>query len=202
MEERLLSEVATLSPSAIEQPASPLILQAGGQPDNRLTTGREELEPLTPAESAKGLGRVEQKVTEGSPTGIPEELDGVWKEFVHFAKKKKPPFASLLEHGYPLALEKDLLQIGYPEKSFYLERMEEADNRSLLGTLGSEFFKRAVRVKVVALKSDAVPRGNRLNDEKDRKKNSRDDKEEALNHPLVQEAISIFGGRVVEIKDL
>jgi hypothetical protein len=32
-------------------------------------------------------------------------------------------------------------------------------------------------------------------------KNSRRDKqEEALNHPLVREAINIFGGRVVEIK--
>ena len=79
---------------------------------------------------------------EDVPQGSPEELDGVWKEFVHFAKKKKPPFASLLEHGYPLALEEDSLEIGYPEKSFYLERMQEADNRSLLGTLAAEFFKR------------------------------------------------------------
>jgi len=135
---------------------------------------------------------------------VPGELDGVWKEFVHFAKKKKPPFASLLEHGYPLALENDLLRVGYPEKSFYLERMEEADNRSLLGTLGAEFFKRPMRVQVTGLKSDEVLRGNRASaeEEKGRKKNSRNEKEEALNHPLVREAINIFGGRVVEIKDL
>jgi hypothetical protein len=82
--------------------------------------------------------------------------------------------------------------------------MEEADNRSLLGTLGSEFFKRPMRVQVVGLNSDAVPRGNRANgeEEKGRKKNSRDDKQEALNHPLVREAINIFGGRVIDIKDL
>jgi DNA polymerase-3 subunit gamma/tau len=204
MEERLLSGGAISSPSAAGEPASPPILQAEGQPDNPLTAENEEPDPPAPTKSDKDMAGGEEKVAEGFAAGIPKELDGVWKEFVHFAKKKKPPFASLLEHGYPLALEKDSLQIGYPEKSFYLERMEETDNRSLLGTLGSEFFKRPMRVQVVGLKSDAVLRGNRANaeEEKGRKKNSRDEKQEALNHPLVREAISIFGGRVVEIKDL
>jgi hypothetical protein len=169
-----------------------------------LSAETKEPDPPAPAKPDKDAGGGEEKGSGGFAAGIPEELEGVWKEFVHFAKKKKPPFASLLEHGYPLALEKDSLQIGYPEKSFYLERMEEADNRSLLGTLGSEFFKRTMRVQVVSLKSDAVLRGNRANgeEEKGRKKNSRDDKQEALNHPLVREAINIFGGRVVDIKDL
>ena len=204
MEERLLSGGAISSPSAAGEPASPPILQAEGQPDSPLTAENKEPDPPAPTKSDKDMAGGEEKVAEGFAAGIPKELDGVWKEFVHFAKKKKPPFASLLEHGYPLALEKDSLQIGYPEKSFYLERMEETDNRSLLGTLGSEFFKRPMRVQVVGLKSDAVLRGNRANaeEEKGRKKNSRDEKQEALNHPLVREAISIFGGRVVEIKDL
>ena len=203
MEERLLSGGAISSPSAAE-PASPPVMQAEGQPGPPLGVGNEEPDTPAPAKSDKDIGAGGEKVSEGSAAGVPGELDGVWKEFVHFAKKKKPPFASLLEHGYPLALENDSLQIGYPEKSFYLERMEEADNRSLLGTLGAEFFKRPMRVQVVGLKSDAVLRGYRANaeEEKGRKKNSRDEKQEALNHPLVREAINIFGGRVVEIKDL
>jgi len=204
MEERLLRGGAISSPSAAGEPASPPILQAEGQPDNPLTAENEEPDPPAPTKSDKDMGGGEEKVAEGFAAGVPVELDGVWKEFVNFAKKKKPPFASLLEHGYLLALGGDSLQIGYPEKSFYLERMEETDNRSLLGTLGSEFFKRPMRVQVVGLKSDPVLRGNRANaeEEKGRKKNSRDEKQEALNHPLVREAINIFGGRVVEIKDL
>jgi DNA polymerase-3 subunit gamma/tau len=204
MEERLLSGGAISSASAAVEPASLPIMQAEGQPEVPLTA--EEEEPDTPAlaNSDKDVGAGEEKVSEGLAAGVPGELDGVWQEFVHFAKKKKPPFASLLEHGYPLALENDSLQIGYPEKSFYLERMDETDNRSLLGTLAAEFFKRPMRVQVVGLKSDAVLRGYRANaaEEKGRKKNSRDEKQEALNHPLVREAINIFGGRVVEIKDL
>ena len=204
MEERLLSAGAISSPSAAGEPDSPPIMPTEGQPDDVLTAETKEPYLPVPAKPDKEAGGGEEKGSEGFAAGIPEELDGVWKEFVHFAKKKKPPFASLLEHGIPLALEKDSLQIGYPEKSFYFERMEEADNRSLLGTLGSEFFKRPMRVQVVGLNSDAVPRGNRANgeEEKGRKKNSRDDKQEALNHPLVREAINIFGGRVIDIKDL
>ncbi len=41
-----------------------------------------------------------------------------WKSFVQFVKKKKPPLASLLEHGSPLSLQGDFLEIGYPENLF------------------------------------------------------------------------------------
>jgi DNA polymerase-3 subunit gamma/tau len=204
MEERLLSVGAISSRSAMGQPATPPILQGRDEPDSRLTAGKEEPEKLAAANGNRAVGAAVEKAPEGLPGGLSEELNGVWKEFVNSAKKKKPPLASLLEHGYPLALGEDFLQIGYPEKSFYLERMEEADNRSLLTTLASEFFKRPMRVQVVGLNPDAVPRGNGLNSEggRDRKKNSRDDQVDALNHPLVREAINIFGGRVVEIKNL
>jgi DNA polymerase-3 subunit gamma/tau len=138
------------------------------------------------------------------PEGLPEELNGPWKEFVNFAKKKKPPFASILEHGRPLTLNEKSLEIGYPEKSFYLERMQEADNRSLLGTLCSEFFKKPMRVTVSGMNPISGDRGNPGHEaQKDKGKNSqREKEEEALNHPLVREAINIFGGRVVEIKNL
>lgn len=141
---------------------------------------------------------------EGMPEGLPEELNGTWKEFVDFAKKRKPPLASILEHGRPLALNENSLEIGYPEKSFYLERMQEADNRSLLDTLCSEFFKKPMRVTVSGMNPNSGDRGNPVREaEQDKRKNSKREKEEeALNHPLVREAINIFGGRVVEIKNL
>ena len=203
MEERLLSGAAIPTPSSPGESVSPPIIRAEEQPDPYLTD-EEEPDAPAPAMPTKDVGASQEETSERLNVSVPGELDGVWKEFVNFAKKKKPPFASLLEHGYPLALGEDSLQVGYPEKSFYLERMEEADNRSLLGSLGAEFFKRAVRVQIVGLKSDAVPAGNRnpAEEEKGRKKNSRDEKQEALNHPLVREAINIFGGRVVDIKDL
>ena len=151
--------------------------------------------PPTPTEEPGKL-----RVPEGGR--VAEETMAAWKEFVTFAKKKKPPLASVLAHGYPLSLEEKLLEIGYPEKSFYLERMQEVDNRAFLETLCSEFFQRPMQVRISGMSPDSAPRGNAgPGGERIERKNSQRDREaEALNHPLVREAINIFGGRVVEVK--
>ena len=149
-------------------------------------------------------GENSRSVEEASPDPSGTTRQGQWKEFVHFAKKKKPPLASLLEHGYPLALREGLLEIGYPEKSFYLERMQEKDNLSFLEALCAEFFQRPTQVRISGMSPDFHPQGNSDNgDKKAQGKNShKSEEEEAVNHPLVREAINIFGGRVVEIKRL
>jgi DNA polymerase-3 subunit gamma/tau len=164
----------------------------------------EEAVSAEPAEveeeiAAAGIEEPREEAAESSP-----DFGGVWKDFVHFAKKKKPPFASLLEHAHPLALNDTVLEIGYPEKSFYLDRMLEADNQALSETLAREFFKKPLKVRVKGL-GDRGPSGRgTANGEKEnhKKPNLREKQEEALNHPLVREAINVFGGRVVEIKDL
>jgi DNA polymerase-3 subunit gamma/tau len=126
-----------------------------------------------------------------------------WKEFLNFVKKKKPPLASLLGHGRPLAFHSDRLEIGYPKESFYLERMQEKDNLELLERLGREFFQRPVKVRISGIEPDSsssLDGGPNREEGKMGRNNHRDAQEEALNHPLVQEAINIFGGRVIEIK--
>jgi DNA polymerase-3 subunit gamma/tau len=164
----------------------------------------EEAVSLEPAEVAEevvaaGGEDPQEEAADSSP-----DFGGVWKDFVHFAKKKKPPFASLLEHAHPLVLNETVLEVGYPEKSFYLERMQEADNRTLFETLAGEFFKNPLKVRVRGLGDRGPSAGGAANGEKEnhKKPSLREKQDEALNHPLVREAINIFGGRVVEIKDL
>jgi len=167
-----------------------------------LSRAKDEEQEHPAAEEAGGeIGAPAEEI----PAGLSGEINDQWKEFVLFAKKKKPPLSSLLEHGSPLTLKEDLLEIGYPEKSFYLERMQEADNRSALSALGAEFFKRKMMVRVSGIKPQSPPPGSPNNGEEGRsvRKNSRkNQQEEVLSHPLVREAINIFGGRVVEIKFL
>jgi len=63
-----------------------------------------------------------------------------------------------------------------------------------------------MRVRVSGMNPNSIPRLNPPLDEKEEqgggKNSERGKAEEALNHPLVKEAINIFGGRVVEIKNL
>jgi len=102
-------------------------------PEKERPVAEDEPEDMEEAVSAEPAELTEEIVAaeESSPRGDRGFFSGirrVWKDFVQFAKKKKPPFASLLEHAHPLVLNETVLEIGYPEKSFYLERMQEADN--------------------------------------------------------------------------
>jgi DNA polymerase-3 subunit gamma/tau len=196
MEKRLPAGMIPPSPAAPDGAATgPAIAvpdrQAALEEEDEGRENPEEEEPL-PAEEMPGKG----------PGGPSPKADEEWKEFVSFAKKKKPPFASLLEHGHPLTLEERFLEVGYPEKSFYLERMQEADNLAFLQGLAKEFFKRTMKVKVSALNPASLPRGKGGGNQEEKKNSRREKQEETLNHPLVREALNIFGGRVVEIKPL
>ena len=163
----------------------------------------EEAVSVEPAEVAEEVVAAGGEDLPEEATGSSPDFGGVWMDLVHFAKKKKPPFASLLEHAHPLVLNDTTLEIGYPEKSFYLERMQEDDNRALLETLTGEFFKKPLKVRVKGMGDREPSGGGAANGEKEnhKKPNLRERQEEALNHPLVREAINIFGGRVVEIKN-
>lgn len=206
MEERLISgnEFPPSAPPRQRATASvtPSLPEESMDQTAGLPTAEDEKQEHRPAEETN---REVSTPAEEIPAGLSGEINDQWKEFVLFAKKKKPPLASLLEHGSPLTLEEDSLEIGYPEKSFYLERMQEADNRSALSALCSEFFKRKMMVRVSGMKPQILPHGIPNNGEEGRsaRKNSRkNQQEEVLSHPLVREAINIFGGRVVEIKFL
>ncbi len=193
MEERLLAGKGPAFPPVSKtvppEPVSQSINQEPGEEDE------DEM-----AEARKEEDNSTSGGTEKVPGGLSGEAEEEWREFVNFAKKKKPPFASLLEHGHPLVLSENKLEIGYPEKSFYLERMQEADNLAFLQNLAKEFFKRTVKVKVCNMNPASSSRSQGEENKNEGKNSRRDKQEEALNHPLVREAINIFGGRVVEIK--
>jgi DNA polymerase-3 subunit gamma/tau len=181
------------------------------KPENQISDEKEEEqeEPEELSRDASAEGNEETPVAsetepEKENAASSPNFGSIWKDFVLFAKRKKPPFASLLEHGQPLVLNETVLEIGYPEKSFYAERMQEADNRTLLGSLAEEFFKRSMKVRVKGLSGQRPSTSGPGSGEADKNKKSslRDKQEDALNHPLVREAVNIFGGRVVEIKNL
>jgi DNA polymerase-3 subunit gamma/tau len=202
MEERLLQPMGEGDPSAPARAIPDRIEE--GEEEEDLDSGGEEDE----RESGTTAGHFAKNFRTGE-TGAQESSEGpnraaadAWNDFIHFAKKKKPPLASLLEHGRPLVLNGESLEIGYPEKSFYLERMQETDNRELTEALCQEYYRKPVRVRITGLDSRFLRSGDSgdQNGESGKKNSTGKVHEDALNHPLVREAINIFGGRVVEIK--
>jgi DNA polymerase-3 subunit gamma/tau len=208
MEERLRSGQGSSLPLPPQQPMPPV--SPPSIPAESITptfghspTEEEEQASLTLKGNEGVIAPPAIKNSAETPGVLAGEINDQWKEFVQFAKRKKPPLASLLEHGYPLIINAELLEIGYPQKSFYLERMQEADNRSVLSTLCAEFFQRKMKVRVAGMNPQPLSpnlSGNGPEENHGRKNSKKNQQEEALNHPLVKEAINIFGGRVVEIK--
>jgi len=194
MEERLLAGGVTATPAS-SLPAVP-------PPVKRLAVPEEVEEEEEEAEEVPEAAAAAEETGGETAGGLSGETQESWREFVSFAKKKKPPFASLLEQGRPLILEESRLEVGYPKKSFCLERMQETDNLNFLQNLSREFFKRNLQVKVTGVNPAALPRGPAPESPGEKKNSKREKEEEALNHPLVREAINVFGGRVVEIKNL
>jgi DNA polymerase-3 subunit gamma/tau len=193
MEERLLGGGVSAPPPAISKPVP--------SPVSQIAEG-EEIKEDEGADTEEHLATGEGAEKERIPGALTGEANETWKEFISFAKKKKPPFASILEHGQPLILNEELLEVGYPEKSFYIERMQEPDNLAFLQNLAREFFKRTLKVRVSSINPGAFLPGKGGEGPGGRRNAKGGKEEEALNHPLVREAINIFGGRVVEIKNL
>ena len=208
MEERLNSGLDTPPPLPPPQPMTPArtlptLTKSIAPPSSHALAEEEGPESFNLKANEGNTAPPAIEESAETPEGVAGEIHDQWKAFVQFAKRKKPPLASLLEQGSPLTLNEEFLEIGYPHKSFYLERMQEMDTRSVLNTLCSEFFQRKMMVRVAGMNPQplspyppgAGPEGNH-----ERRNSKRNQEEEALNHPLVKEAINIFGGRVMEIK--
>ncbi len=193
MEERLLARGGIAAPPPSLPAARPTV-------DRPAVPEELEEEEEKAEEVPEAAGTLEEPGGE-TAAGLSGRSQEIWGEFISFAKKKKPPFASLLEHGQPLILEESRLEVGYPKKSFYLERMQETDNLNFLENLSREFFKRNLKVKVTGVSAEALLRGPVPESPGEKKNSKREKEEEALNHPLVRDAIHVFGGRVVEIKN-
>jgi len=121
-----------------------------------------------------------------------------WEELVEQVKKSRPMVGSILEHARPLRLEPPALEIGYPEGSFHLAHLQDADNRQAVEAAARLCFDHPVTLRVVALTPDRqdVPPSlveTRQSQESDRQRRLR---ENALQHPALKAIQEIFGAEV------
>jgi DNA polymerase-3 subunit gamma/tau len=154
----------------------------------------------------------ETQESDGEPSQLEEETatmsnngigksgsEQAWEKFMVFAKKEKRMLAGILEHGHLLNLDEDKIELGFASNSFFLESANDTENRKQLKDICEKFFEKSMQIKVSPLKEEVnnqskVQARGRANERKN------GSEEEALNHPLVDEALSIFDGKIVEVK--
>ena len=134
-----------------------------------------------------------------TPFGQAGYLEETWKKLLFFIKTKTPPLASFLQQGTLVSLTQDSIEIGFPKNSFFLERIQEQNKKQDLMQICEEFFREKKKIIIHGLTTAGNGEKNKHTNQTIAQENETMRKE-AKNHPLIKEALSIFGGSITEIK--
>ena len=121
------------------------------------------------------------------------------KDLLAFIRRKKPLLASQLEHGTVARKGAHTLEIGFSKNSFFLESIQEAEKSGELTKLCEEFFGEKTKVTIRSHPPGTTNSGRHGQDLSEAQRIEKFRKE-AREHPLVKEALSIFGGGITEVK--
>ncbi len=164
--------------------------------------------PEPPPVSPPG-SEVSERATGASPkkaeAPAPKVVRGTgWQGLVETVRAQRPSIASVLEHGSLLCQDLPVVEIGFTSGSFNLERMRDSETQQALEEIAATFFGQKVTIKVSAINGKAGQAPPSLIEEQrakdsDRKKRLRED---ALAHPMIQAAVSVFGGEIKEVRPI
>jgi DNA polymerase-3 subunit gamma/tau len=204
----------TSSISGVAKPAE--ISQPGNRIGAKPPSGK--VEPLQKSFEGKVREKPPSKVSEGMMPSSGEKAkdlevyreernleesrefsEEVWRGLVDFTRAKNPILGSFLVFGIPIRLSDEKVEIGFEKDSFHYDRILEKGNRSQLELICQEYFKKNTRVIISPLE-----RGTRLQGAiSHTERNEQDKPEEKVKNrmgenSLVQEALRLFDGKIVE----
>lgn len=114
--------------------------------------------------------------------------------FIAYVKSSKPVIGKRLEQALDIILEDNLVKIVYTVNSLQLDYLKRKDSQSALDILIKEYFSNNHKLKIIEVEETTVER-NKSNAEKKSEK-----KKKIKNDPILQDALDVFGGRVINIK--
>ncbi|MBI4746225.1 MAG: hypothetical protein HY786_06755, partial [Deltaproteobacteria bacterium] len=110
-----------------------------------------------------------------------EEPGDTWKSFMQLVRKKRPPLASKLEHGRLIELSDTEVRVGF-DKGIYLDMISKEEIKALEEML-NVYLSRSMKVVIAPLVKE--------------RKVQEPVKKEQTRHPIIEEALKVFGGRIV-----
>ncbi len=169
-----------------------LSVQKENESHEKLTANEEESGYDNVSPSAKGP---DTKATNSEESRSYSFTGSGLEEFIRFVKSKKPITATGLEHAAKINVDNGILKIEFLSSSIHSDHLLRQDAQENLSKLSKEFFDQNLRVRVEVLSSSADKR-----DYQSLKEQNSKIKDEIYEDPIVNEALKIFGGRVVKIK--
>lgn len=123
-----------------------------------------------------------------------------WGSFTDWLKLNKPQMAHYLDNALGGSLTDSTLSVRFETRSFASESLLEADRRSFMEKLASDFFKRPVKLVVEFDEPDKDHGTKKKKDREELLERHRRIKEEALQHETIRGAANIFGAEIKEVK--
>ncbi len=132
---------------------------------------------------------VSSSIASPPPAATSGGSDDSWNRIIHALKSKKPGLASALAHSKIVEVTDKELMISIKGSGFQKDLVEKQENRSIIESLAAEILGRKVQIRV-QLVAEAAPHDAKQKGQKKQKPEEHD--------PVVQDALRIFGGEVVE----
>ena len=149
-------------------------------------------EPVPPAREAVAV-----------PTVPPAAVEVNWEQFQEAVTANHPNIAPFLEMGRLVGIEGTLITLGFAKQATVARAMlEKEDNLRALAALGEDLYGCAVRIRIVevaAQEPGAAPTMKQIRIAKEQEQRLILT-QQAKAHPLVKQALEMFGGELAEVR--
>ena len=192
--------------------------------DARMERGKKETPPSGQEKTEKGEGVGRKKLSSGitvetgslpgdkmkesddleegaGDKGASERVkEETWKGLVDFTRARNPIIGSFLALGSLIHVSDDEIEIGFEKDSFHYERIMEKENRSQLESICHEYLQRKAKLVVSSVDQGEISKGRMFFEEERRSRNSPEKPlmKEGEGGSLIQEALRLFDGKIVE----
>jgi DNA polymerase-3 subunit gamma/tau len=173
-------------------------LEKDKEKDEVLPKSLEETSGIKIVEKKEGLKNFE-KGEEFSETS-PKIWEEKWKGLVNFTRARNPILGSFLALGNLVYLSDEKVEIGFDKDSFHYERMLEKENRTQLESICHEYLKKKTKVVISPLSQEMGAKGRVVLNREEATRNAleRPSERGEGENPLIQEALRLFNGKIVE----
>jgi DNA polymerase-3 subunit gamma/tau len=124
-------------------------------------------------------------------------LKQIWQDLLAAIGRNNKPLLPCLEKAELARVGEDFLELAVQQNSFFAGRLKDKRTLDAVQGICRSFFKRDMEIRLLE-KGDAYQETkNRVEDRKGHQL-----KRDALNHPIVTDALEIFNGKVIDVKIL
>ena len=128
-----------------------------------------------------------------APVSGDQDLEHTWKKILDLISDASPALATHLANSTLKTLTDGALEIEVNGNGFNINMIKRKKNMAILDKVVSDYFGKEKKITVTGR---LIPGSQ--NHEKKEVENRQ--KQEALNHPLVADAIEIFNGKIIDVK--